>query len=66
MDDRFIRAYGWWRSEGYLDWLRSPPGRFYLTPRAYLPAPAAVRMLTDPAAWLVPGVVPANQNWSHT
>ena len=42
------------------NWLPSPPGRFYITPRAYLPGSAAVRMLTDPAAWPVPGVVPAN------
>ena len=46
-------------SDKEANWLPSPPGRFYMTPRAYLPGAATVRVLTDPAAWPVPGVVPA-------
>ena len=39
------------------NWLPSPPGGFYMTPRSYVPTAAAVQMLTDPAAWPVPPVV---------
>ena len=40
------------------NWLPCPSGRFYATPRAYMPGAALVRMLTDPSAWPIPGVVP--------
>src|SRR5262249_37620479 len=34
------------------NWLPSPPGRrFYLIPRAYAPAPAAIEVLADPRSW---------------
>ncbi len=40
------------------NWLPAPPGRFYLTPRAYAPKPETIRILTDPESWPVPEVVP--------
>jgi hypothetical protein len=40
------------------NWLPSPPGRrFYLIPRAYAPAQAAINLLTNPRSWPVPAAV---------
>jgi DNA sulfur modification protein DndE len=40
------------------NWLPSPPGRrFYLIPRAYAPAEAAIKILSDPKSWPVPAAV---------
>jgi hypothetical protein len=40
------------------NWLPSPPGRrFYLIPRAYAPAPAAIEVLSNPRSWPVPAAV---------
>lgn len=38
------------------NWLPSPAGPFYLTPRAYAPKPEAIKILTDVNAWPVPTV----------
>jgi hypothetical protein len=39
------------------NWLPSPPGRqFYLTPRAFAPAQAAINILSDRKSWPVPSV----------
>jgi hypothetical protein len=40
------------------NWLPAPPGPFYLIPRAYAPAPATIKILTDVKSWPVPAVVP--------
>jgi hypothetical protein len=40
------------------NWLPAPAGPFYLIPRAYVPKPAAVKLLADASAWPVPAVVP--------
>jgi hypothetical protein len=37
------------------NWLPSPAGRFYLIPRAYVPKPETIRLLSDASAWPVPG-----------
>jgi len=39
------------------NWLPPPPGPFYLTPRAYVPKPAAIEVLSDPSAWPIPAVI---------
>ena len=41
------------------NWLPAPPGRFYMIPRVFDPAPAAIQVLTDGSAWPIPAVVPA-------
>ncbi len=39
------------------NWLPSPPGNFYLVPRAYAPKPVIIRLLTDPEAWPIPDLI---------
>ncbi|MBI2742458.1 MAG: DUF1254 domain-containing protein [Chlamydiales bacterium] len=40
------------------NWLPSPPGPFYLIPRAYAPKPETIDILTDVTSWPIPAVVP--------
>jgi hypothetical protein len=40
------------------NWLPAPPGRFYLTPRAYAPTEQAINILSKVTSWPVPAVIP--------
>lgn len=40
------------------NWLPTPPGPFYLTPRVYAPKPETIRILSDVSAWPIPAVIP--------
>ena len=40
------------------NWLPTPPGPFYLVPRAYAPKPQIIAILTNVKAWPIPAIVP--------